>query len=92
MAGKKGLKTLTSLVEQYRDDFALPETEAELLVSSAEHIATLRGTEQRQYAQKCADYYRQQRPSDFFIRPEGRQIFDKIADAYTQISQETRES
>ncbi len=89
---KQQLQQLQDLVNEYIDDFSLPQSEAELLVSCAEHIATLKGNEQKQYAQQCAAYYRQERPDDFFISPEGRHIFDTIADAYTRIAsnQETQ--
>ncbi len=81
------LTTLISLVEQYKDDFALPEAEAQLLVSCAQHIATLKKQPDnlRSYARQCADYYRQQRPDDFFITSEGREIFSAIANAYQTI-------
>lgn len=84
---RQQLKQLQELVQQYKDDFALPTAEATLLVSCAEYIATLaeQPHELRNYARQCAEYYRQQRNDDFFNAPEGREIFRLIADAYYEI-------
>ena len=77
------LTDLQSLVEQYKDDFALTTIEAQLLVSCAQHSMELKGDAQRDYARQCVEYYKRKRPDDFFNTPKGREIFNIIADAYS---------
>ena len=89
---EKYLATLGRIVEQYRDDFALPQTEAELLVSCYEEtqrrfVAKETNTA-RAYAQQCYGYYNTEPALGFFNDDKmGRKIFTEVAAQYLNISE-----
>ncbi len=86
------LLALGTLVEQYKDDFALPSPEAELLVSCYEETARLFAAKEitagRTYARKCHDYYNTQQEGGIFNDTEtGRNIFTHVAAQYLKIAE-----
>ncbi len=86
------LATLHALVEQYKDDFALPQQEADLLVSSYEETRRLFAAKEtdaaRAYAQQCHNYYSLRTQEGFFNDDEtGRRIFTEVAAQYLKISE-----
>lgn len=83
---------LGSLVDQYKDDFALPQKEADLLVSCYEetkrHFVAKENDVVRRYAQRCHNYYSAQQQDGFFNDDEiGRRIFTEVATQYLKISE-----
>lgn len=89
--GAEELATLHALVEQYKDDFALPQQEADLLVSCYEEtqrLFTANPNEAQAYAQQCHDYYNAKQQDGFFNDDEvGRKIFTEVAAQYCKISE-----
>ncbi len=86
------LAALGSLVDQYKEDFALPQTEADILVSSYQETLRLFSTKEtdaaRTYAQQCYGYYSTEPALGFFNEDEtGRRIFTEVAAQYLKISE-----
>ena len=88
--GAEELATLHALVEQYKDDFALPQTEADILVSCYQETRRRFGENEvvREYAQQCHAYYSAEQQDGFFNDDEtGRKIFTQVAAQYLKISE-----
>ncbi len=90
------IAALGVIIEQYKDEFALPQGEAELLVSCYGHIQALGKKDQQdtaRYAAECAVYYRTQRDQDFFNDAEiGRRIFAEVTQGYVNIQSAIEET
>src|SRR3989338_7113706 len=81
---------LGRIAEQYKDDFALPQIEADLLISCYEETRRLCRDKSpvREYAQECHAYYNSEQQSGFFNEDEtGRKIFTEVARQYFKISE-----
>ena len=88
--GEQEIAALHALVEQYKDDFALPQQEADLLASSYEE--TRRRFDEngavREYTQQCHAYYNAKQQDGFFNDDKtGRKIFTEVAAQYLKISE-----
>lgn len=84
------ITALGRLVEQFKDDFALPKSEADLLVSCYEEMRrrSSGNSSVEEYAQQCYSYYSAEQVVGFFNDDDaGKRIFAEVAKCYSQIAQ-----